>query len=91
MTILGHLQQYKSTYTCSSKVQKWKKGKVHPRTGHEAVTSALCGMGGQRHAPAVYPWARDQAPIVQECEYAPGSVWAGAENLAPTQIRLPSP
>jgi hypothetical protein len=43
------------------------KGKVHPRTGHEdpegeyrytstlSLTSALDGVGGQRHAPAVLP------------------------------------
>ena len=43
------------------------KGKVHPRTGHEGPereqiysstlpsTSALNGVGGQRHAPAALP------------------------------------
>ena len=43
------------------------KGKVHPRSGHESpevkyryrttlsLTSALDGVGGQRHAPAVLP------------------------------------
>ena len=43
------------------------KGKVQPRTGHEgpegeqrynstlSVTSALDGVGGQRHAPAALP------------------------------------
>jgi hypothetical protein len=42
------------------------KGKVHPRTGHESpegekyrytlsLTSALNGVGGQRHSPAVLP------------------------------------
>jgi hypothetical protein len=36
---------------------------------------------GQRHAPAAfYPRER---PIVQEAGWAPGSVWTGAENLAP--------
>jgi hypothetical protein len=28
-------------------------------------------------------------PIVQEAVWAPGSVWTGAENLAPTGIRSP--
>jgi hypothetical protein len=30
---------------------------------------------------------KDPAPIVQETGWAPGSVWTGAENLAPTGIR----
>jgi hypothetical protein len=32
---------------------------------------------------------KDPVPIVQEAEWAPGSVWTGAENLAPTGIRSP--
>ena len=32
---------------------------------------------------------KDPVPLVQEAEWAPGSVWTGAENLAPTGI--PSP
>jgi hypothetical protein len=44
---------------------------------------------GQRHAavafyPRVYP-----VPIVQVAGWAPGLVWTGAENLAPTGIRSP--
>ena len=43
----------------------------------------------QRHAPAaVYP-TKDPVPIVQEAGWAPGPVWAVAENLAPTGIRSP--
>jgi len=30
---------------------------------------------------------KDQVPIVQEDGWAPGPVWTGAENLAPTGIR----
>ena len=49
------------------------KGKFHPRTGHEdpegeltysstfSLTSAVDGVGGQRHAVAALPWER---PIV---------------------------
>jgi len=33
--------------------------------------------------------AKDKVPIVQEVGWAPRSVWAGAENLAPTGIRFP--
>jgi len=29
---------------------------------------------------------KDPVPIVQEAEWAPGPVWTGAENLAPTGI-----
>ena len=32
---------------------------------------------------------KDPVPIVQEAGWAPGSVWIGAENLAPTGIRSP--
>jgi hypothetical protein len=30
---------------------------------------------------------KDPVPIVQEAGWAPGPVWTGAENLAPTGIR----
>jgi len=33
---------------------------------------------------------KDPEPIVQEAGWAPGLVWTGAENLAPTGIRSPS-
>jgi hypothetical protein len=33
---------------------------------------------------------KDPVPIVQEAEWAPGPVWTGAENLAPTRIRSPA-
>ena len=32
---------------------------------------------------------KDPVPIVQEAGWAPGLVWTGAENLAPTGIRSP--
>jgi hypothetical protein len=32
---------------------------------------------------------KDPIPIVQEAGWAPGPVWTGAENLAPTGIRSP--
>jgi hypothetical protein len=37
----------------------------------------------------LYPRERDPVPIVQEDGWAPGPVWTGAENLAPTGIRSP--
>jgi len=53
------------------------------------MTSAVDGVGGQRHAPAVFTPGKDPVPIVQEAGWAPGPVWIGAENLAPTGIRSP--
>jgi len=32
---------------------------------------------------------KDPVPIVQEVGWAPGPVWTGAENLAPTRFRSP--
>jgi hypothetical protein len=32
---------------------------------------------------------KDRIPIVREVGWAPGTVWTGAENLAPTGIRSP--
>ena len=32
---------------------------------------------------------KDPVPIVQEVKWAPGPVWTGAENLAPTRIQSP--
>jgi len=32
---------------------------------------------------------KDPVPIVQEAGWAPGPVWTGATNLAPTEIRSP--
>ena len=51
------------------------KGKFHPRTGHEGpegeyrysctlfLTSALDGVGGQRHAPAALPPEKTRYPL----------------------------
>jgi len=41
---------------------------------------------GQRHAlAAIYP-GKNTVPIVQEGGWAPGPVWTGAENLAPSGL-----
>jgi len=53
------------------------------------MTSALDVVGGERHAPAAFTPGKDPVPIVQEAGWAPGPVWLGAENLAPTGIRSP--
>jgi hypothetical protein len=44
---------------------------------------------GGRHAPDSLPLEITPVPIVQEAGWASGSVWTGAENLAPTGIRYP--
>jgi hypothetical protein len=50
-------------------------GKLHPITGHEgpegeqrysstlSLTLVLDGVGGQHHAPLLYPWERDLVPL----------------------------
>ena len=40
-------------------------------------------MWGQPHAQATSTPGKDPVPIVQETGWAPGPVWAGAENLTP--------
>jgi len=44
---------------------------------------------GQPHAPAASTPGKDPVPIVQEAEWAPGTVWTGAENIFPTGLRSP--
>jgi len=46
-------------------------------------------VGSQRHAPAAFTPGKDPVSILQEAGWAPGPVWIGAENLAPTGIRFP--
>ena len=46
-------------------------------------------MRGQRHAPAALYPGKEPVPIVQEAGWAPGPVWTGAKNLAPTGIQSP--
>jgi hypothetical protein len=48
------------------------------------LTSALDGVGGQRHAPAALP-RENPVTFVQEVVWALGPVWTGAENLAAHQ------
>jgi hypothetical protein len=44
---------------------------------------------GQHQAPAAFYPGEDPVPIVQEAGWAPGPVWTGSENFAPTVIRFP--
>ena len=54
-----------------------------------SLTSALDGGGWSTPRPGRFTPGKDPVPIVQEAGWAPGSVWAGAENLASTGIRSP--
>ena len=74
------------------------KGKVHPRTGHEGPdgeqrysstlpsTSALGGVGGQRHA--ALPQGKTRYPLYRRLGRP---VWTGAGNLAPPSTGIRSP
>ena len=44
---------------------------------------------GQHHAPAALYPGKEPVLIVEEAVWAPGPIWTGAENLAPTGIRSP--
>jgi hypothetical protein len=54
------------------------------------MTTTLEGGEGSASRPgrSLLP-GKDPVPIVQEAGWAPGPVWTGAENLAPTGIRSP--
>ena len=45
--------------------------------------------GGQHHTPAGFTSVKEPVPNVQETGWAPGTVWTGAQDLAPTGIRFP--
>ena len=53
-----------------------------------SFTSALDGVGGQHHTPAALHLKRHGTHCVGGWG-APGQVWTGTENLAPTGIRSP--
>ena len=54
-----------------------------------ASTSALDGDEWSTPRPGRFTPGKEPVPIVQEAGWAPGPVWTGAENLAPTVIRSP--
>jgi len=54
------------------------------------MITALEGGDGLTSLPGrSLPPGKDPVPIVQEAGWAPGPVWTGEENLAPTGIRSP--
>jgi hypothetical protein len=52
-------------------------------------TPALDGGGWSMPHPGHFTPGKDSVPIVWEAGWAPGPVWAGAENLAPAGIQSP--
>ena len=53
-----------------------------------SLTLALDGVSGQRHPPpAALPTGKTRYPLYRRLGWAPGPVWTGAENLAPTGFR----
>ena len=77
------------------------KDKVHPRRGHEgsegeqrysstlSLTSALDGVGVQRHAPAALPPGKTRYPLYRRLGGPQGRSGHVRKNLAPTGIRSP--
>jgi hypothetical protein len=53
------------------------------------MTTALEVEGVSVTPQPLFTPGKDPVPIVQEARWAPGPVWTGAENLAPTGIRSP--
>ena len=51
------------------------------------MSTALEGVEGSTSFPGRFTPGKDPVPIEQEAGWAPGPVWTGAENLAPTEIR----
>ena len=47
------------------------------------------GVGGSAPRPGRFTPGKDPVPIAQEAGWAPGPVWTGAENPAPTGVRSP--
>jgi hypothetical protein len=54
-----------------------------------ALTLALDGDGWSTPRPGRFTPGKDPVPIVYEAGWAPGPVWTGVKNLAPTGIRSP--
>jgi hypothetical protein len=50
----------------------------------------LEGGGWSAPSPGRFTPRKDPVPSVQEAGWAPGTVWTGAENLAPNGIRSPA-
>ena len=73
-------------------VAQWDSGLRHCDTRREDAGSVPFGVIGFFFDKTLWPLftpGKDPVPFVQEAGWAPGPVWTGAENLAPTGIRSP--
>jgi len=62
----------------------------YPQELYPFLTTALEGGEGSASSPGrSLPPGKDPVSIVREAGWAPGPVWTGAKNLAPTGIRSP--
>ena len=80
---------------------KGKGTTVSPTTCHEgpegekrysstlSLAPALDVGGLSTPLPSRFTPEKDPAPTIQEAGWAPGPVWTGAKNLAPTGVRSP--
>jgi len=75
------------TFTQEQATKFWGGGKYR-YSCTLPLTSALGGMGGQRHALAALPREEPGTHCIGGW-VAPGPVWTGAENLASTGIQPP--
>jgi hypothetical protein len=55
-----------------------------------SLTSALKGVGGQRHVPAALTRQIAPASFVLQPGWIPGPIWMAAENLASTRVSAPN-
>jgi hypothetical protein len=76
---------YSSTLPLTSALEGTEVEEMYSST--LSLTSALDGGGWSMSRPSRSTPRKDPVPIVQEAGWAPGPVWTGAENLAPTGIR----
>jgi hypothetical protein len=58
-------------------------------TAHRGSRGMTTALGVSVTPRPFFTPRKDPVPIVQEAGWAPGPVWTGAENLAPTGIRSP--
>jgi hypothetical protein len=77
-----------SKVKCSRYRPDWPREWTEVQLYH-LLTSALEGGGWSAPRPGRFSPGKDPVPIVQKAEWAPGSVWTCAKNLAPTWIRSP--
>ena len=96
-----HATTAETTYIMPAHRKQKVKGEGHPCTGRTAHrgSSGIAlpfldhgtrrGWGVSVTPRPLFTPEKDPVPIVQRAGWAPGPVWTGAENFAPTGIRSP--